>query len=121
MYKWMYDRMVKEYEKESKEELAQRIMAIEEIECSDRCFANHCCAGTAIYYINELFSALDDLQIGFTYEKAAKVYKLSQTAKESWRYTTNGLMEMKSDIRCGEKMDDFKKRVKAAMNQNDSI
>ena len=36
MYKWMYDRIVKQYEKESKEELVQRIMAMEEIECSDR-------------------------------------------------------------------------------------
>ena len=121
MYKWLYDRMVDEYKKESKEELVQRIMAIEEIECSDRCFANQCCAGTAIYNINELFSALDNLQAGFTYEKAAKVYKLSQTAKESWRYITNGLIEMKSDTRCGEKMDDFKKRVEAAKDQNDSI
>lgn len=44
----MYDRMVTEYSKETKEELAQRIMALEELECKDRCFANQCCAGASI-------------------------------------------------------------------------
>lgn len=29
MYKWMYDRMIIEYSKKSKEELAQEIMALE--------------------------------------------------------------------------------------------
>lgn len=29
MYKWMYDRMVTEYSKKSKEELVQEIMALE--------------------------------------------------------------------------------------------
>ena len=81
MYKWMYDRIVKQYEKESKEELVQRIMAMEEIECSDRCFANQCEAGTAICSINELFEALEELSSGFSYEKAAKVYELSELAK----------------------------------------
>lgn len=45
MYKWMYDRMVTEYSKKSKEELVQEIMALEKIEGSDRCFANECQAG----------------------------------------------------------------------------
>ena len=31
MYKWMYDRMVAEYSKKSKEELVQEIMSLEEI------------------------------------------------------------------------------------------
>ena len=60
MYKWMYDRMVTEYSKKSKEELVKRIMSLEEIECSDRCFANQCMAGSSMYDINELFSALED-------------------------------------------------------------
>ena len=61
MYKWMYDRMVAEYSKKSKEELVQEIMSLEEIECSDRVFANQCQAGTPIYNINELFLVLKDL------------------------------------------------------------
>ena len=81
MYKWMYDRMVTEYSKESKDQLVQRIMALEEIECSDRCFANQCMAGTSIYDINELFSALEDMQYGFTYKNVSRVYKLIENAK----------------------------------------
>lgn len=121
MYKWMYDRMVKEYEKESKEELVQRIMAMEEIECSDRCFANQCCTGAEIYHINELFSALDDLQSEFTYEKAVKMYELAEVAKESWKYITSGLIDMKSNARYSKKLKDFKQRVNNAKDQNDSI
>lgn len=71
------------YGKKSKEELAQEIMTLQEIECSDRCFANECEAGTSIYNINELFSALKDLQDSFTYQKAAKVFKLVQSAEGS--------------------------------------
>ena len=121
MYKWMYDRMVTEYSKESKDELVQRIMALEEIECSDRCFANQCMAGTSIYNINELFSALEDMQSGFTYDKAAKVYELMENAKGSWNYIRNGISEMNDNTRCMKVLDDFKSRVANAKESNDSI
>ena len=121
MYKWMYDRMVTEYSKENKEELIQRIMALAEIECSDRCFANQCMAGTSIYDINELFSALEDMQSGFTYEKAARVYELMKTAKGSWNYIINGISEINDNTRCNKVLDDFKSRVANAKDNNDSI
>lgn len=121
MYKWLYDRMVKEYEKESKEELVQRIMAMEEIECSDRCFANQCQAGTAIYNINELFEVLKDLQSAFSYEKAARVYELSELAKNDWNYIRNGLANINDDSRCSKALEDFKKRVDKAKDSMDSI
>ena len=121
MYKWMYDRMVTEYSKESKEELVKRIMSLEEIECSDRCFANQCMAGTSMYNINELFSALEDMQSGFTYEKAARVYELMEIAKGSWKYIRNGIEEMNDNSRCGKTLDDFKLRVLNAKDSNDSI
>ena len=121
MYKWMYDRMVTEYSKESKEELVQRIMSLEEIECSDRCFANQCMAGTSIYDINELFSALEDMQSGFTYEKAARVYELTENAKGSWNYIRNGISIMNDNTRCGKVLDDFKSKVANAKDSNDSI
>ena len=121
MYKWMYDRMVTEYSKESKEELVQRIMSLEEIECSDRCFANQCMAGSSIYDINELFSALEDMQSGFTYDKATKVYELMETAKCSWHYIRSGIAEMNDNTRCGKALDDFKSRVSNAKDSNDSI
>ena len=121
MYKWMYDKMVTEYSKETKEELVQRIMSLEEIECSDRCFANQCMSGTSIYDINELFSVLEDLQSRFTYEKVAKVYELMKNAKGSWNYIRNGIAEMNDDARCGKTLDSFKLRVSNVKHNNDSI
>lgn len=121
MYKWMYDRMVTEYSKESKEELVKRIMSLEEIECSDRCFANQCMAGSSMYNINELFSALEDMQSGFTYEKAARVYELMEVAKGGWNYIRNGIAEMNDNSRCGKTLDNFKLRVLNAKDSNDSI
>ena len=117
----MYDRMGTEYSKESKDELVQRIMALEEIECSDRCFANQCMAGTPIYDINELFSALEDMQSNFTYEKAARVYKLIENAKGSWNYIRNGISEMNDNTRCEKVLDDFKSRIANTKDSNDSI
>lgn len=121
MYKWMYDRMVTEYSKETKEELMYRIMSLEEIECSDRCFANQCQTGSSIYNINELFSALEDMQSGFTYEKAAKVYELMESAKGSWNYIKDGIAEMNDSTRCGKTLEDFKLKVSNAKHSNDSI
>ena len=121
MYKWMYDRMVTEYSKRSKEELIQEIMALEEIECSDRCFANQCEAGATIYNINELFSALKELKAGFTYEKADKVYELIEIAESSWNYVKNGIAEINNDLRCTTVLEDFKNKVAKATDSNDSI
>lgn len=121
MYKWMYDKMVTEYSKRSKEELVQEIMALEEIECSDRCFANECQAGETIYHINELFSALKELKTGFTYEKAAKVYELMESAENSWNYIKREISAMNDDSRCNKALEDFKNKVANATDSNDSI
>ena len=121
MYKWVYDRMVEEYKKESKEEIINRLMAESEIELEDRSFANQCCAGTAIYNINELFSAIENLQSEFSYENAAKVYELAEQVKGSWNYIRSGLSKMKQDTRSGKKLEDFKKRVSMAKGKMDVI
>ena len=121
MYKWMYDRMVAEYSKKSKEELVQEIMSLEEIECSDRAFANQCQAGTSIYNINELFSALKDLKEEFTYEKAAKVYELMDKAESSWNFITKEIAEINDDERQSKALEDFKNRVSNAVDVNDQI
>ena len=118
MYKWMYDKMVTEYSKRSKEELVQEIMALEEIECSDRCFANECQAGATI---NELFSALKELKTGFTYEKAAKVYELMESAENSWNYIKREIAAMNDNSRCNKALEDFKNKVANATDSNDSI
>lgn len=121
MYRWMYDRMVSEYEKKSKEELAQRIMAMDEIECSDRCFANQCESGTAISSINELFYALDELQTDLSHEKATRISEISNKAKDGWNYITNGLSKMNDNSRCYATLEDFKERVSNAKDNMDSI
>lgn len=96
-------------------------MSSDEIELEDRSFANQCCAGTAIYNINELFSAIEDLQSEFSYEKTTKVYELAEQAKGSWNYIRSGLSEMKQDTRSGKKLEDFKKRVSMAKDKMDVI
>lgn len=121
MYKWMYDRMVTEYSKKSKEELVQEIMALEKIECSDRCFANECLAGATFYNINELFSELKELKAGFTYEKAAKVYELMELAESSWNYIKSEISAMNDNSRCNKALEDFKNKVANATDSNDSI
>lgn len=96
-----------------KEELIQRIMSLEEIECSDRAFANECQAGSTIYNINELFSALDDLKEKFTYEKAARVYELAENAKSSWNFVKSEIAEINDNSRVYKVLDNFKNRVKS--------
>ena len=122
MFKWQYDKMINEYYgKKSKEELAQEIMLLQEIECSDRCFANECEAGTSIYNINELFSALKDLQDSFTYQKAAKVFELVQSAESSWDYIKNGISRMNDPSRCSKALEEFKTKLANASDKNDSF
>ena len=132
MYKWMYDRIVTEHSKKSKEELVQEIMSLEEIECSDRCFANECQAGATIYNINELFSELKELKYELfsalkeqnqeaTYKKVTKVYELMDMAEGNWNYVKNGIVEINDDSRCSKVLKDFKSRVTKASDDNDSI
>lgn len=132
MYKWMYDRIVTEHSKKSKEELVQEIMSLEEIECSDRCFANECESGTTIYNINELFSELKELKYELfsalkeqnqeeTYKKVTKVYELMDMAEGNWNYVKNGIAEINDDSRCSKTLKDFKSRVAKASDDNDSI
>ena len=128
----MYNRIVTEHSKKSKEELVQEIMSLEEIECSDRCFANECQAGTTIYNINELFSELKELKYELfsalkeqnqeaTYKKVTKVYELMNTAESNWNYVKNGIAEINNDSRCSKALKDFKNRVTKASDDNDSI
>lgn len=130
MFKWMYDRMVMEYSKESKEELVQRIMATDELECEDRCFANQCMAGTSMYELNNLFELLNTLKRCVdnphtTNEEIANCAKIfcSETvnAQNSWDYIKNGIAEINDDSRSEKKLDDFKRRVSEAKDSNDSI
>ena len=94
MKRFLYDRMVTEYSKETKEELVQRIMALEEIECEDRCFANQCFSNVTVLHINELFAALKEMKVNPSYENIAKVIKHVEWAENSWNCILRGLSEM---------------------------
>ena len=61
------------------------------------------------------------MQSGFTYEKAARVYELTENAKGSWNYIRNGISIMNDNTRCGKVLDDFKSKVANAKDSNDSI
>lgn len=120
MYKWMYDRMVTEYSKETKEELIQRIMASSELECEDRCFANQCMAGTSMYNVNNLFNTIELLKNCLTnpehteeelIECTNNLWVAADNAKESWNYIRSGIAKINDDSRTEEKLKDFKKRV----------
>lgn len=113
MKRFLYDRMVTEYSKESKEKLIQRIMALEEIECEDRCFANQCFAGVTVMHINELFAALEEMKKDPSHENVAKAVELLEWAENSWNCILKGLSEMNDNSRCSRNLEDFKRRVES--------
>jgi len=117
----MYDRLLKEYDRKSKEELFQEIQALKDIECSDRCFANECEAGSSIYDINELFTALNELRSELTKDKIDKIYEIMEVAEQSWLYIVNELSEMNNPYRFDKVLKDYKQMVLNAKNDNDRI
>lgn len=106
MDKWMYERMTKENSEKSTEELTQEILALEEIECNDRYFANQCEAGNAIANINKLFGALNTME-----NVPNSVRLIIENAEISWEYITSGIAEMNNDSRREAALKDFKERV----------
>lgn len=116
MKKFIYNKIVTDYSKKSKEELIQEIMALERIECSDRCFANQCEAGNAISNINRLFAALND-----TPEISNYVRNIIVDAEISWEYITNGINKINNNSRCENALIEFKNRVAEATDDDDCI
>lgn len=116
MQKWIYDKMIAEYKKESKEELAQNIIALKEIELSDRNFANQCEAGATICIINELFDALEKEG-----EKSVYLSRLIEQAKNNWNYIVNELSKMNDQSRCSSALDSLKTRVADTKSDYDNI
>lgn len=116
MKRFIYNKIVTDYSKKSKEELIQEIMALEKIECSDRCFANQCEAGNAISNINRLFAALND-----TPEISNYVRNIIVDAEISWEYITSGISTINDDSRCENALIEFKNRVAEATDDDDCI
>ncbi len=117
MYKWVYDKMVEEYQKKEKIDLIHQIMSYSNIEVSDRCFANQCCAGADVCNINEFFEYLQE-NVGLG---DCGILERLKKATSSWEHIRNGLSEMKRDTRVSEAEKDFEKRVSEAKEPYDFI
>ena len=116
MDKWMYERITKENSEKSTEELTQEILALEEIECNDRCFANQCEAGNALANINRLFAVLND-----TPKISDYIRNIIVNAESSWEYITSGISTINDDSRCENALIEFKNRVAEATDDDDCI
>lgn len=123
MYKWMYDRMKADYKNRAKEDLMQEIMSLENIECSDRSFANQCESGTSVYSINELFEKLTSLldKDIITDKDKAELLKTIDSANSSWKYIKRGLREMNNDSRIPQCLNEFRAKVNKAKDDMDTI
>lgn len=108
MKKFIYDKQVEEYSKENKEELIQRILSLQEIECKDRSFANHCKAGDSCYNINLLFDEIEKIQkntqnsnitLSELNKQISDLLFIANDAKSSWQYIKDGLQEMNNSSR----------------------
>ena len=64
---------------------------------------------------------MKELKAGFTYEKAAKVYELMESAENSWDYIKGEICAMSANSRCNKALEDFKNKVANATDSNDSI
>lgn len=119
MYKWMYDRLVEEYKREPVEKLVNKIISLEEIEVSDRCFANECEAGTSIYAINELFNKVKELDSSD--EKVKEVLSLFKDAENSWCYMKRELSKMNDSSRVYSYLEKFETNLENAKNSTDIL
>lgn len=130
MFKWVYDRMVSEYQKETKEELIMQLMSLSELECKDRAFANHCKASSITASINTLFSDIQllkdalenpnhseyDIQV-----KLDAIFRTAVSAEKGWDYIKHGITEINDDCRCSANLESFKQRVNNATKADDTI
>lgn len=130
MKKWIYDKMVQDYSKKSKEELIIEIMSLNEIELKDRSFANQCSAGMTIFNINSLFETIETFKNclanpNSTEEELEKcadnIWSAVDNAKGSWNYIKSELSEIKDPERCCKNLEDFRLRVSKAKDDEDCI
>ena len=117
MNKWIYEGLVMKNSEKSIEELTQEILSLEEIECTDRSFANECQSGTAIADINRLFDALEN-QKG---KIPTEIYKVLEDAEHGWEYITNGIDKMNDNSRCFNVLKELKDSVDDARLYNKSV
>lgn len=125
MYKWMFDKLVEEYKKESIENLAGKLIAMQNIECNDRSFANQCEAGTSIYFLNEFFEKVEKLcNSDSQTEKDTLIEEIKECfveAKGSYSYIRNGIRSINDDQRCNRETVKVLNDIRRAEDDNDLI
>ena len=127
MYKWMYDRLIGEYKKESKKELANQIIALKNIETSDRAFANECLSGSIVMRINKLFEEIDKLKEisisknELSIEELSRLFDLKDSAMLSWKSITKEFVTMRNPERFSNGICDLKQKISSANKPNDII
>lgn len=119
MKKAVYEQAMKLYGELSKEELIHKIMALQNLECSDRAFANQVFAGTAAADINAIFEQYKDLKGKFTYAKAEKFYATLEEANNGWMYILTGLSEMNNPARVEIYENDLKREIEEAYTEDE--
>lgn len=121
MKKFLYDRMVEELSKKTKEELIQEIMSLQEIETKDRCFANEVMASSSAGKMNEIFRIKRDLDKKHSYRKADQLVEAIAEAEGHWNFIMNRLEDMNDPSRVSTNLEDFKIRVSKAEDKEDCI
>lgn len=125
MYKWMYDWYVEEYKKEPINKIVNEVIALQNIECSDRAFANQCEAGMTIYNLNEFFDKVEELCNAKPEDNIPVMIKeikeCFDNAKSSYSYIRSGLREMNDNCRVSNEEKVINDRVAKAKTDGDSI
>lgn len=108
MRKDIYEMLVEDYSKESKEELAQRIISLSDIECEDRAFANECLAGNHLKNIDDALQA---------FEKIADLYHINtkdvhlDKALSSFAFIKKEVVKMNDYSRTSKFLEEFKNNM----------
>lgn len=108
MRKDIYEMLVEDYSKESKEELAQRIISLGDIECEDRAFANECLAAGHLKNIDDALQA---------FEKIADLYHINtqdvhlDKALSSFAFIKKEAVKMNDPSRTSKFLEEFKNNM----------
>lgn len=122
MEKWIYNRLLEQYGKESKEELAQEIMALNRVVSSDKDFASQYQTSTAIHHMDELLNAVKELKEEMQDDKkASKVFELAEEAKHGLEYIKEGLSKMNDTERARKSLEELKEEVNFTASKEDKM
>lgn len=109
MEKQIYDTIIREYSKETKESLAQQIIVLKQLHCEDRCFAEGCHTDSSLSDITSLLTALDEMRTDCSGEAVQKVCSLVEKAKTGWNHILAGINLIGDPYRYGIALEKFQR------------